>query len=72
MPTFPCNLDTMTTPEELDAIAADESTPGRLRLYARAKAKATRFRLAGEISNALHAEEICENIFLGLPESLRW
>lgn len=68
---YPQNLDAMT-PEELDAVAADESAPGRTADYARAKAKAIRFRIAGEISTALLAEERCDLIYETTPDELRW
>jgi hypothetical protein len=68
--TLDTNLDAETV-ENLDRIAAGRGATDAYGMYARFKASATRFRLAGQINRALFAERICDKIYAAMPDAVR-
>jgi hypothetical protein len=62
------NLDAMM----LEDVALAANYLGDLTLYAEAKMRAMRCRLAGDITEALFEENVCEMIYARLPENWRW
>lgn len=59
-------------PEDLDAIAQDETRPRFYREYAHQKARAMRYRANGRIAQATTEEGICESLYNAMPEGFRW
>lgn len=52
--------------------AVIEATYNLLILYSRTKADAMECRLAGNIPQAMHLEDVCDRIYRQLPEKARW
>jgi hypothetical protein len=64
------NLDGLSiNPTDLDTSG---DVFDRLAAYARNKANAMRYRLAGDIPNALKVEKTLEMLYKSLPEWARW
>lgn len=59
----------------LDAMSQSELrgvTDPQLKPYAQLKARAMDLRAEGQIARAQALEEHCEDVYRGLPETLKW
>ncbi len=65
------NLDDMDE-DDLEAFAYNSENPFELRVFATDKAKARRYRLAGNIGEAHLQETLLETYYRQLPAKYRW